>query len=425
MSEAAAPERAPAPPAARRRIARVWRALIAAVLVLLAYRALLLAAIAPWGQPAPGISHTSGLKQSAYGAFHVHSSFSHDGGGTTDEIRRAAADAGLAFVLLSDHNDLRAAPAATLAWPALVVAEEVSTTGGHVLAVGVTDEVRALGDAAGMSIDDAITEIERQNALPIIAHPSRHRAGWDRSGRERVRAIEIYNADEDWRDDGPLDVLGSLITYPIAPVRSLALLLDRPARNLALWDSLLAERDVLGVGACDAHARVDLPWGGRLAFPGYWEAFCVVATEVWPWWPAGSADSATVAAIDPSRYLLHCLEAGHACVVFRALGSGNGFVFQFRRGSEITMVGGRVALDAERGGRIVAVTPGGHRAIVRVYKDGHLWREAEGPVMEERVTEPGVYRCEVSQSRRMPPFYTRKEFPWIISNAIRIVEEGA
>jgi len=419
-AERAAPEREP-----RRRLSIFWRVVLVTAVIFLVYRGLLLAAIAPWGQPAPGISHASGLKQSAFGAFHVHSRYSHDGGGTIDEIRRGAADAGLAFVLLTDHNDLRAASEATLVWPALVVGEEVSTTGGHVLAIGVTEEVRALGDAAGMSVGDAITEIEKQNALPIIAHPSRHRAGWDRSARDRVRAIEIYNADEDWRDDGPLDVLASLVTYPIAPVRSLALLLDRPSRNLALWDSLLAERDVVGVGACDAHARVDLPWGGRLAFPGYWEAFNVVATEVWPWWTAETVDSTTLAAIEPSRYLLHSLEAGHACVVFRALGPGNGFVFQYRRGSEITMVGGRVALDAENGGRIVVVTPGGHRAIVRVYKDGRVWREGEGPVLEERVTEPGVYRCEVSQARRLPPFYNRKEFPWIISNAIRIVEEGA
>ncbi|MFN0150043.1 MAG: PHP domain-containing protein [bacterium] len=425
MSAAIAAEKPAAAPEPRRRGVTIWRVVGLTAFLFLAYRGLLLAAIAPWGQPAPGISHASGLKQSAFGAFHVHSNYSHDGGGTTDEIRRAAADAGLAFVLLTDHNDLRAMPEATLAWPALVVAEEVSTTGGHVLAIGVTEEVRALGDPKGMSVDEAITQIEKQDALPIIAHPSRHRAGWDRSARERVRAIEIYNADEDWRGDSPLDILGSLITYPIAPVRSLALLLDRPSRNLALWDSLLVNGNVVGVGSCDAHARVDLPWGGRLAFPGYWEAFCVVATEVWPWWTAESADSATLAMIDPSRYLLHCLEAGHACVVFRALGAGNGFVFQFRRGSEITMVGGQAALDAANGGRIVAVTPGGHRAIVRIYKDGQIWREGEGPVLEERVTEPGVYRCEVSQSRRMPPFYRRKEFPWIISNAIRIVEEGA
>ncbi len=425
MIAAIAEEKPAAAREGRRRGATIWRVIALTAFLFLVYRGLLLAAIAPWGQPAPGISHASGLKQSALGAFHVHSRYSHDGGGTPDEIRRAAADAGVAFVLVTDHNDLRALPEATLAWPALVVAEEVSTTGGHVLAVGVTEEVRALGDAGGMTVDEAITQIEKQNALPIIAHPSRDRAGWDRSARDRVRAIEIYNADEDWRGDNPLEILGSLITYPIAPVRSLALLLDRPSRNLALWDSLLADRNVVGVGSCDAHARVDLPWGGRLAFPGYWDAFCVVATEVWPWWTAESADSATLATIDPSRYLLHCLEAGHACVVFRALGAGNGFVFQFRRGSEITMPGGRSALGAASGGRIVVVTPGGHRAIVRVYKDGQIWREGEGPVLEERVTEPGVYRCEVSQSRRMPPLYRRKEFPWIISNAIRLVEEGA
>jgi hypothetical protein len=367
---------------------------------------------------------SSALQQSAFGALHVHSSYSHDGGGTIEEIRRAAGEAGLHFVLLSDHNDLRALPEATALWPALVVGEEVSTTGGHVLAIGVTQEVRDLGNDKGMTVAEAITEIEKQGGLPVVTHPSRRKTGWDRSARESVRAIEIYNADEDWRDENAFDLLGSLITYPVAPVRSLALLLDRPARNIALWDSLLAARDVVGVGACDAHGRLDMPWGGHLEFPGYWPAFCIVSTEVWPWWPAALSDTSMLRVIEPSTHLQQCLEAGQAQVVFRALGRGDGFVFQFRSGDQITMSGGRTLLP-ERGGRFVIVTPGGHRAIVRIYKDGRLWREGPGPVIEEPVTEPGVYRCEVSQGRRLPPFYRVREFPWILSNAIRIVEEGA
>jgi PHP domain len=430
MTSATAAESAHATDPVRtpRRISRrraIGLAAFIIVLMFLVQRGLLIAAMAPWGQPAPGFVRSSTLHQTAYGAFHVHTSYSHDGGGTVEEVRRAAANAGYSFAVITDHNDLRAAGSATSLWPAVIAGEEVSTTGGHVLAIGVTQEVRALGPESGMSMTEAIDAIEKQGALPIIAHPTRHRAGWDRSARERVRAIEIYNADNDWRDENPLDLLGGLITYPVAPVRSLALLLDRPDENLALWDSLLAMRDVIGVGGCDAHARLDLPFGARLAFPGYWSAFSVVSTQVWPWWPGAMTDSTTLSHLDPSQYLLHCLEARQVNVIFPALGRGDGFVFQFRSGAAITMTGGRAALEPGRDARIVVVAPGGNHAIVRIMKDGRVWREGAGPALEERVTEPGVYRCEVSQPRRLPPFYQRKEFPWILSNAIRIVQEGA
>jgi PHP domain-containing protein len=419
----------PAEPARTpRRIPRRRAIAIAAfviVILFLLQRGLLIAAMAPWSQPAPGLLRSAALRQTAYGAVHVHTSYSHDGGGSIEDVRKAAAKAGYGFAVVTDHNDLRAAPSATSLWPALVVGEEVSTTGGHVLAIGVKEEVRALGPQTGMSVTEAIDAIEKQGALPIIAHPTRHRAGWDRSARERVRAIEIYNADNDWRDENPLEILGCLITYPIAPVRTLALLIDYPEQNLALWDSLLVTRDVAGVGGCDAHARFDLPFGARLAFPGYWSAFSVVSTQVWPWWPGALNDSTLLSQIDPSQYLLHCLEARQANVIFPALGRGDGFVFQFRSGDAITMTGGHAALEPGRDARFIVIAPGGNHAILRILKDGGVWREGAGPVLEERVTEPGVYRCEVSQPRRLPPLYRRKEFPWIFSNAIRIVQEGA
>jgi hypothetical protein len=207
-------------------------------------------------------------------------------------------------------------------------------------------------------------------------------------------------------------------------VRSLALLLDRPSRNLALWDSLLAERDVTGVGACDAHGGIALPRGMRLPLPGYWEAFALVSTAVWPWWREAAADSAAIDKLDPTVALVRNLAAGRATVIFRALGAGEGFRFQLRRGGEVVWSGGRVTLRPGRPARLVALVPGGSRTIVRILRDGRLWREEAGPLVDEAVTEPGVYRCEVYQARRLPPLYRVKEFPWIFSNAIRVVSDS-
>ncbi len=404
---------------------RAWGFVLLAVALILLDRFLLIVAMESWGIGAPGSVWTRGPMRSLTGVYHVHSSFSHDGGGTVEEIREAARQAGLGFVVLTDHNDLRALPKATADWPALLVGEEVSTNGGHVIALGVTEEVRAKGPEQGMTVEAAIDEAERQGGLAVVAHPTHPKAPWDRSARDRVRAIEVYNADEDWRDDGILDLLGSLLTYPIAPVRSLALLLDRPTRTIALWDSLLATRDVLGLGACDAHGRLDLPWGGRLRFPGYWEGFCLVANDIWPYWQGAVADSLSAPVQDPSATVMDALEGGRVNIVFRALGTGTGFLFQFRGGGRAVWAGGRVRLSAPWRGNLLVLAPGGKKSIVRILKDGRLWRQGPGPVLDEMVTEPGVYRCEVYQVRRLPPFYRKKQFPWILSNAIRIEKEEA
>ncbi len=397
---------------------------LAALALVAANRALLIAAMAPWGVPAPGVSVGGGVMRPVMTAFHVHSSHSHDGGGTVARIREAARDAGIVAVALTDHNTLAGRAEATSVWPAVVVGEEVSAHGGHVVALGLHDEARRGGLPERASVGEALDAVEARGGLAVVAHPSHPRIPWDRSGSDRVRALEIYNADEDWRDEGVLDLLGSLLTYPVAPVRSLTLLLDRPTRNLALWDSLLAERDVVGVGACDAHGRLDLPGGARIEFPGYLEAFSLVSTAVWPWWRVSPADSHGTHRPDPAVALQRNIEAGRATVVFRSLGTAEGFRFQIRRGGEVHSSGARVALRAGERTRVVVLSPGGSRAVVRVLKDGRVWREARGPLVDEEVTEPGVYRCEVYQARALPPLYREKEFPWIISNAIRVVTES-
>jgi hypothetical protein len=400
------------------------RALLVAAALVAANRVLLVVAMEPWGIPAPGGGVTRNVLRPVNVAWHVHSSHSHDGGGTVDDIRAAAREAGIAAVALTDHNTLAGRSEATNMWPAVVVGEEVSTKGGHLVALGLREEALKGGLEAGATLGEALDAIDGRGGLAVVAHPSHPRIPWDRSGRERVRGLEIYNADEDWRDEGIFDLVGSLLTYPVAPVRSLSLLIDRPSRNLALWDSLLAERDVVGVGACDAHARLDLPGGARLAFPGYWETFCLVSTAVWPWWRISSTDTVGEHRPDAAVALQRNLESGRATVVLRSLGVADGFRFQARRGAEVVWSGGRIALRAGQRTRMMALVPGGRRAIVRVLKDGRVWREGRGPLVDEEVTEPGVYRCEVYQSRPLPPFYREKEFPWIFSNAIRVVTES-
>jgi len=77
------------------------------------------------------------------GAYHVHSTASHDASGTVEDIASAAHDAGLSFVVLTDH-DADPAPPRFVGGVLVITATELSTPAGHLVALGLP---RALTEA--------------------------------------------------------------------------------------------------------------------------------------------------------------------------------------------------------------------------------------------------------------------------------------
>src|SRR5688572_24010415 len=74
------------------------------------------------------------------GAIHVHTNRS-DGSGTVDDVAAAAARAGLQFVVFSDHGDARRPAMAPVYRHGVLCidAVEISSSGGHILAIGLTN----------------------------------------------------------------------------------------------------------------------------------------------------------------------------------------------------------------------------------------------------------------------------------------------
>ena len=76
------------------------------------------------------------------GAVHVHSTYS-DGAGSVPEVSKAACDAGLDFMVLSDHASLQARTEGLDGWQGrtlVLVGTEIATDTGHLLALDVPDE---------------------------------------------------------------------------------------------------------------------------------------------------------------------------------------------------------------------------------------------------------------------------------------------
>jgi predicted metal-dependent phosphoesterase TrpH len=102
---------------------------------------------------------------------HIHT-LASDGTSGVEEILAHAVDAGLDVVAITDHERIDAALAARAVTRArglpieVVVGEEVTTRGGHLLALFIEEPVRPL-----RSLRSTIAAIHEQGGLAIPAHP--------------------------------------------------------------------------------------------------------------------------------------------------------------------------------------------------------------------------------------------------------------
>ncbi len=107
------------------------------VLVMLVLGAAWYLALPPRAASLPPLP--AGVAMPPRGAIHVHTRRS-DGTGTPEDVAAAAARAGLNFVILTDHGDgtLPPEPPVYRGGVLCIDAVEISTEGGHVLALGLS-----------------------------------------------------------------------------------------------------------------------------------------------------------------------------------------------------------------------------------------------------------------------------------------------
>ena len=381
----------------RRGVRRIlFRSLLLAAVILWGINLAVVAGDRPWRPAARG---PIGPEREWVGAVHIHTRYS-DGGGTVEDVVRAARKAGLDFVLISDHNTLEGRRDAGYHGEILVaVATEQSLPEGHLVVAGTET---ALRDSA----EKTAAAARAAGGFSWIAHPF-GRPSWKGGVPETTYGIEIVNADSEWRDESPLTLLSSLVALPVFPQAPWNRLVDRPEKNLALFDRVSVDRLFFFVGAVDAHARVRIDKEGRFAipFPSYERMFRGIRTHVFlPALPTGDA-------AEDTRLLLRAIREGRSFVGYDGFGESRGFRFAARSGETVVGPGERIL--AEHPVRLEVELPLPGPARIRIVKNGALWKEGEGPVLDAEAG-PGIYRVEVDQLRRAAR-------PWIYTNPIRIV----
>jgi len=339
------------------------------------------------------------------GVVHVHTSLS-DGGGTPDEVVRAAKAAGLGFVVITDHNHLDAKPFEGYHDGVLVlVGTEVSTTAGHILGLGIPDPVfRFSGDGR-----DTLDDIAHLGGFAFAAHPLSPRAdlaftGWDLPGSW---GLELLNGDTEWRRAGAR--LGwTFVLYRLNARYALLQSLSPADAALARWDELLARRDVVGIAAADAHSRVPLTRKRSLRWPSYESLFGLAQDVLLLDRPLSGSASEDIAVV------LDALRRGRLYLGLTGVAPADGFSFVAEGGGERYTMGETAPLDSglvlKAGGRM----PRGAEIVLK--RDGQVLARAAEKI-EAPVAGSGVYRVEV----RVPG----GPVPWVITNPIYVFDETA
>lgn len=324
------------------------------------------------------------------GAYHVHTTAS-DGRGTLAEVIRAAREAGLAFVVVTDHNR-RVPDRPEYSDGVLVIpATEASTRYGHVVALGVaralTPDERA-GDPLG-----AIRALGGEAVLAHPLHPRRPFTGW---GAGPWRGFEVVSNDTAWgrvlADRSAGKVVAAALALPWDPPRAVLDLADDPADELARFDAEVAAARAAGdrrrpprILLCSADAH---------GLPSYRAAFEAFSMHV-PVAPTGDA------AVDAAAVTAALLDGRAACV------------------SEGVAPAAQVALAPAPGGALALTLSAADRTgvVYALFRDG----APTGRFTPDSAGEGGNFRCDGP----CPPGDYRAELwrggrRWIFTNPVTI-----
>jgi len=190
------------------------------------------------------------------GAIHMHSVFS-DGSGEVPQIAKFADEVGLDYIILTDHNTLRALEEGYENWygnTLCLVGSEINDkeNKNHYLAFGINKTY-----STRISAKEYVRKIKEDGGIGFLAHPHEKREHmkehpaypWVEWDTEDFNGIEIWNHMSEWMENLTEDNKYQAFLHPL---RTIAAPQDE---TLKLWDELNLKRKVVGIGGVDAHAH--------------------------------------------------------------------------------------------------------------------------------------------------------------------------
>lgn len=341
------------------------------------------------------------------GALHIHSVFS-DGSGEVKEIAGYANEAELNFIILTDHNTLRALNEGYEGWydsTMLLVGCEINDkeNKNHLLAFNVNEAY-----STRLPAKEYTRKVKEAGGLGFLAHPHEKRNSmkehppypWNEWDTEDFTGLEIWNHMSQWME-GLTEQ--NKYNYFIHPLRSVT---NPPQQTLDCWDNLNLKRRVVGIGGVDAHAhKVNLLGFFEVEVFPYKVLFKSVRTHVLTDEKCEpSADKLEF--VKSKKQLYKSLELGRCFVSNFYHGDAKGFRFFAEDDSNIYQMGESIRLSKKINLKVTLPNTG----LIKLLKNGEIVKNLEGNNLDFKVKEKGAYRVEVYFG----------EYPWIFSNHIRI-----
>ncbi|MDD3248931.1 MAG: CehA/McbA family metallohydrolase [Smithella sp.] len=344
------------------------------------------------------------------GVIHLHSSFSFDGHAPMEEILIAAEKNDVDFIMLTDHDHLKARQEGWEGWQnktLVIVGEEIAPRFNHFLAFNIREPVLCSGDPEGKNPQKYIDEVRRQGGFGFIAHPDHEGTklfhvkhySWNHWNVVDFAGISIWDFMTDWQKS--LRGYGSALLSFLFP----AFVLKGPRRiTLERWDALNQIRKTVGIGELDNHATVKKLLGIRfVAFP-FHRAFAFIRTHILTKTGFTGNNQQDIAMVYES--LLH----GRCYFALEYFRRTKGFQFTVEQDQKVFHMGDTVLLSGDT--QLSVSCPA--KALIRVIRNGREKHWAIGNQLSIKIDKTGVYRVETYLKA------AGKIRPWIFSNPIFI-----
>ncbi len=342
------------------------------------------------------------------GALHIHSVYS-DGSGEVKDIAQQANESGLDFMILTDHNTLRALDEGFEGWygnTLLLVGCEINDkeNKNHYIALGISETF-----STRIPAKEYVSRIKEAGGIGFLAHPHEKRCSmkehpaypWTEWSSDDFTGIEIWNHMSEWME-GLTEQ--NKYNYFLHPLKSIS---APPSETLNVWDKLNLKRKVVGIGGVDAHAhKINILGFVELEIFPYKVLFKSIRTHVLVNNPLiNSTEKNEIAAA--KNQILKALREGNSFISNFYHGDARGFRFNAKVGKINYQMGDTVQLTDNIQ---LNVTVPNENSVIRLLRNGEEIISKDGPFLEFFVKENGAYRAEVSLNQNA----------WIFSNHIRI-----
>lgn len=341
------------------------------------------------------------------GAIHIHSVFS-DGTGEVPDIVNYANEVGLDFIILTDHNTVRALHEGYEKWygnTLLLVGCEINDkeNKNHYLAFGINEAFSTRTPAKKY-----VSKVNELGGIGFIAHPHEKRTHkehpaypWVDWEIDDFTGIEIWNHMSEWVENLTEENKYRSFLHPLRTITA------PPKETLKVWDELNLKRRVVGIGGIDAHAhKYNLVGFIEVEIFPYKVLFKSIRTHVLLEKELKKGKSQKD--IETAKWMIYnALRDGKCFVANDYVADSRGFRFYAEQSGKIYHMGETTTNSKNI---VLHVLLPGTESEIRLIRNGHLIELVKDISAEFEINKKGAYRIEVYKDGRA----------WIYSNHIRI-----